>query len=647
MKKIFKTSILFLITSITLILSACSSNQNMARNIDSTVTSFIYTASTLDWIDLADIEYFSHSNESNTNTNESNSSSSLNNYDITTARNISDLNSYNFDKYKTNNFNVIENNDLNKEINDYLYNQSLNDAKQDFSYNKFQKIRNNKRHINSIDNNFRYNLPKRKVNNVNIASDNTPYKNTIKNIATNNINSDYIFNETINQSANNVKNILNEIITKRSNLLFYVNHLYKGNINLTPEESNSLNAYLNIIKENTSYLNSNKGIVLNQFNQAKEIADEQSNPSLVNAYIIRTNEAISTRYAKLNSVSYAIDAILNILSSKSNSTLNFNSPQYNIDVLNNTKNANFKENNENSTSLSLKMDKNINSAPQNKLINDKSKTNLSEMQKHKNIDDKIYSDENLNNIIPYKFNSDSINTECENCLTDNLCHDENCNDCQPCKNCNECKSCDDCIDCENCIDCKDNTNYKNCDDCKDCKNCEPCDNCYNCDNCEDCKSFSINHNKCKDCNDLITTENNNDILNYCTDKQCLQNKNENTLLSAAPKKIDINKQNNNDEDEKKINIVDTQRRKIQSELKNKQNNEILSSLINLNKLNKENKENKEYKEEKQNKSTDSKNTENSINSLSTDNTLLLTKNFMDNKSKNDSHDTLSTFYAKI
>lgn len=117
----------------------------------------------------------------------------------------------------------------------------------------------------------------------------------------------------IEQTSSEIDSKINKLILKRSILMIYVNEIYSGNVNLSEENKTAINAYVNVIKENTSFLNGNRGMVKNQLKLASNLVENQSNGNLVNYYIIKSGEALENRASKLDSTISAIDAITKII----------------------------------------------------------------------------------------------------------------------------------------------------------------------------------------------------------------------------------------------------------------------------------------------------------------------------------------------
>ena len=607
MNKTLRIMCLSLLSATTFVFSACSNeSQNMARSLDNAVTSLIYTANTLDWADdslienLTDIDSYQTSEV--TPNSFSNQDIKINNLEnenellqetennLSTEQDETYNNFQRFSHRQPNHFPDLA--DLSEEKIEYLKAQRL----AEINNSKLSRNQYNRRPLRSIKNNYRYYLPERKrrqiINQDNIAEYNNFYQtNEIVNNANSKNQNDnanknfYIknfrdtganlkmanyFTETINNSQAQVQEKIDELVAKRSDLLYYINDLYKGNVTLSKESTNAINAYMNIIKEITSYLTANKGIVTNQLEQALDIAETMTDAQLVNAYIIRTNEAIKTRLAKMDSASYAIDAITNILSTNSDSNLkntNIKKTQNTIlNAENNNKNIKFieKYNNLNNYSIFGKETNNQNNTQKNYLTkNSNNKYNLlSENQNYNNEKSIAIADADKNNteekIIENINCDDCINKNCENCT------DENCDDCYDCKD----KYCDDCNDtyCDdfnnnNCID-RHNNNYN------DCIN----------ENCIDCED--------KDCNDF----DNSNFENTTNEDVSITD-----VAANAPKNIDL-QSGNNEENNTTENLVDLKRREIQREIKNrseittKQNKDISNTptqdiIINDEKLN--------------------------------------------------------------
>lgn len=119
--------------------------------------------------------------------------------------------------------------------------------------------------------------------------------------------------DKIENTSTEIDEKINTLILKRSILMIYVNEIYNNNVNLSEEDKKAINAYVNVIKENTSFLNGNRGMVKNQLKLASDLVENNSNENLVNYYIIKSGEALETRASKLDSSISAIDSIINII----------------------------------------------------------------------------------------------------------------------------------------------------------------------------------------------------------------------------------------------------------------------------------------------------------------------------------------------
>ncbi len=119
--------------------------------------------------------------------------------------------------------------------------------------------------------------------------------------------------EKIENTSDEICTKINTLILKRSILMIYVNEIYNGNVTLSEENKVAINAYVNVIKENTSFLNGNRGMVKNQLSLANDLVSSDNNGNLINYYIIKSGEALETRSNKIDSSISAIDSIINIL----------------------------------------------------------------------------------------------------------------------------------------------------------------------------------------------------------------------------------------------------------------------------------------------------------------------------------------------
>lgn len=134
--------------------------------------------------------------------------------------------------------------------------------------------------------------------------------------------------EKITNTSRQIDEKINTLILKRAILMIYVNEIYSGNVELSNESKVAINAYVNVIKENTSFLNGNRGMVKNQLSLANDLMSSGENFELINFYFIKSGEALEIRLNKLDSSISAIDSITEIIESN----LKSNSPYYNSNL---------------------------------------------------------------------------------------------------------------------------------------------------------------------------------------------------------------------------------------------------------------------------------------------------------------------------
>ncbi len=117
----------------------------------------------------------------------------------------------------------------------------------------------------------------------------------------------------ISDASNEINDKINNLILKRSILMIYVNEIYNNRVNLSDENRVAINAYVNVIKENASFLSGNRGMVKNQLTLASDLMSNNSNDNLVNYYMIKSGEALETRSSKIDSTISAINSIIEII----------------------------------------------------------------------------------------------------------------------------------------------------------------------------------------------------------------------------------------------------------------------------------------------------------------------------------------------
>lgn len=145
----------------------------------------------------------------------------------------------------------------------------------------------------------------------------------------------------IEEASSEIDEKINTLILKRSILMIYVNEIYNNKVNLTDESKVAINAYVNVLKENTSFLNGNRGMVKNQLGLASDLAKSEKNNDLVNYYIIKSGEALENRVSKLDTSISAIDSIIQIIENNLDSSSAYYTYKLSStydDLINNTKN---------------------------------------------------------------------------------------------------------------------------------------------------------------------------------------------------------------------------------------------------------------------------------------------------------------------
>ncbi len=310
MKKIIRLTMLSLLSLSLIIFTGCNSaDKTLAKNLDNTVTNLVYSITNLDFADTADLNLLS------TNTNKTNNITDNKENENITENQISN---------NSKNANCCENCNNSDSLSQFqVKNQNYNMNKNMSGYPGFNKEFCDKPISKAKYNTYcyRYNKTNSVVSNQTNTADNMQEKNETKALVS-------FSTEQISENNQTLQSLISKLINKRSNLLLYINDLYKGNITVASTNKNAVNAYMNILKDNTSYFNQHRGLVTNQIDQAKELYNSDNSSSLINAYIIRTNEAIATRIAKLESSISAMDSILDIMKGSQNS----NSKSY---ILNN------------------------------------------------------------------------------------------------------------------------------------------------------------------------------------------------------------------------------------------------------------------------------------------------------------------------
>lgn len=322
MKNFRKIITLSLVVAIMFSLSACgkSSTEVMAQNLDESITNFVYTVSNMDWADTATTSN-NYANSSNT------AFYGTSNPYLSQTTGPQSTSSSQSNSYQTNNFS--NSNTTSR------FNRSRTNNTQNTNYSNMTGI----------------------TNSLNNSSSATGVSNST--------GSNTLDTSILSENNTNIQNKINNLVQKRSTLMLYINEIYKGNVNLSSADISAINAYINIIKDNNNFLASNKGMVKNQINMATKTMSA-NNKNLVNAYIIRANEAIETRINKIDAVISATDSIIRIIESKISPSSTF----YNNLITNNTSNYGsnnygYLGNNYNSNSSSNTYNRNNNYSAQN------------------------------------------------------------------------------------------------------------------------------------------------------------------------------------------------------------------------------------------------------------------------------------------
>jgi len=352
MKKSIKYLLAVIPVASVIALSGCSSERKaLAKNLDNTVTNLVYTVSGLDWADSSTLGAIN--NPLNLRDNTYNFSGEENSKNIPEIQGDENLDFEQDEPHIEHHHHHMPHHRRNsREEMQQLRQRYLQENGYKMDEEEFQRLdprqsgsKNPRKKINgklisNLDDNYNrqnvreartprrqnpeYSYRESRVNRE-IAREKELKNNKAE---TNTSNSKKLVNfstDDIENSKEQIQNIVSELINKRSNLLLYINDLYKGNIALSSGSKSAINAYMNIIKDNTAFLNQNKGIVSNQLNKAQELLSSDPNSSLAGAYIIRTKEAISSRIAKLESSISAMQSITEILKgSLKSSSPNFN-----------------------------------------------------------------------------------------------------------------------------------------------------------------------------------------------------------------------------------------------------------------------------------------------------------------------------------
>lgn len=214
----------------------------------------------------------------------------------------------------------------------------------------------------------------------------------------------YVDTSLLLTSASDLNEILMLISQKRGIIMLYCTDLRAGNGTLTLDEKNAIGEYITIIKETTNYLNTYSNTLTTYMNNIKTIAYTENSQELVNAKLIRANEILKTRYAKLDTCIDSLDAIIAILQRA-----------VGMDYSANYSNSINTQNIQNETTLSQPISQNSNMTNENM-----GNQNYSQ-----------YTNNATNSILP---NTSEINNTTNN--QNGLTYSNNCNNCCPNANCN-------------------------------------------------------------------------------------------------------------------------------------------------------------------------------------------------------------------
>lgn len=111
----------------------------------------------------------------------------------------------------------------------------------------------------------------------------------------------------------NAHSKINVLLSTRGDLLLYLSEIYSGNVAFESADLLSINVYLNILKDNSTYLSSYNGMLKNQINQATTLFENQENVNLINAYLIKAIETLQVRCAKVDTSVLAMSSIIDII----------------------------------------------------------------------------------------------------------------------------------------------------------------------------------------------------------------------------------------------------------------------------------------------------------------------------------------------
>ena len=123
----------------------------------------------------------------------------------------------------------------------------------------------------------------------------------------------YVDISLLESSSSDLNDILLSISQKRGIIMLYCTDLRSGKVELSADDKSAISEYITIIKETINYLNNNSTSLTAHMNNIKNVAYTEGAQELINAKLIRVNEVLKTRYAKLDTCIDSLDAIISIL----------------------------------------------------------------------------------------------------------------------------------------------------------------------------------------------------------------------------------------------------------------------------------------------------------------------------------------------
>ena len=310
MKKII--GVIIVITLTILFCTGCKvSNTELANSLDGNMTRLVYSIGYLDSISSNEIQdlsvssaYFANYNNYNTTT-----SSGANTYRASNYRGNVYNSSFNNDNYTPTYNQTSTNQNLNSNYcptcNTLLNPQSaVNTISNSSIINEVEPISTGNATTNALGG-----LCTSCSNNLSATTQVNSAQNTISETTTSN----YVDISLLISSAEDLNEILLNISQKRGIIMLYCTDLRSGNVALGDDDRAAINEYIVIIKETINYLNNNSTTLTAHMNNIKNFAGIENSQEVINAKLIRANEVLKTRYAKLDTCIDSLDAIITIL----------------------------------------------------------------------------------------------------------------------------------------------------------------------------------------------------------------------------------------------------------------------------------------------------------------------------------------------